>query len=170
MCVDNDCLADKGVMYAKINKLGKNYHVFGTHTQSQSGKGNADIRNNQFNIIRRFINEQNIPKNEPVFIMGDLNVDKLGQPELYQTMLQLLNATHPAIQGHPHSTSGLVEAFSGGKKIFDYILVRAHNQIPKKSYNHIIPLLSPKLWKEYPEDKWHNSLSDHFPVHGYFEF
>ncbi|MGB3534218.1 MAG: endonuclease/exonuclease/phosphatase family protein [Microcoleaceae cyanobacterium] len=38
ICAAEDCLADKGVLYAQINKQGQIYHLFGTHIQSGRNK------------------------------------------------------------------------------------------------------------------------------------
>jgi endonuclease/exonuclease/phosphatase family metal-dependent hydrolase len=101
VCDGTDCQADKGVLYASIQKKGHRYHLFGSHTQAGSGteQRKVDVRRRQFEMIRDFIAAQNIPAGEPVIIAGDLNVDKVAHAAECAAMLQTLDATHPAQVG-----------------------------------------------------------------------
>lgn len=72
-----EAIADKGVMYAKINKGGKKHHVFNTHTQSNSqdwldGHG---MRMEQCLKINEFVASFNIPEDELIMMGGDFNED-----------------------------------------------------------------------------------------------
>ncbi len=125
-CSEEDCLAAKGVMYAKINKQGKRYHIFGSHTNASYGTpsvGTVTARAKQFRDIKTFIDQQNIPKTEPVFIIGDLNVNMINPVNKYKeftyqglfnyketgstksineytNMLAVMNAIHPTVKGY----------------------------------------------------------------------
>ena len=58
------------------------------------------IRQSQMNEIKQFIKDKHIPKNEPVYIGGDLNVIK-GSDE-YQQMPDNLNVSLPTqFEGNP---------------------------------------------------------------------
>ena len=60
------------------------------------------IRQSQMNEIKQFIKDKHIPKNEPVYIGGDLNVIK-GSDE-YQQMPDNLNVSLPTqFEGNPYS-------------------------------------------------------------------
>lgn len=115
-CYLEDCLAAKGVSYAKINKTIGNssqiYHVFGTHLQATTGPpgfpldklGSRDTRRKQLEQLQEFITQNAvlgfIQPGEPVIIGGDMNVDRYApdplffEPE-YDGMLSILNATDP---------------------------------------------------------------------------
>ncbi|MCP4125051.1 MAG: sphingomyelin phosphodiesterase, partial [Bacteroidetes bacterium] len=75
-CNTPDCLANKGVMYARINKLGKKYHLFSTHQQAFNSNDDVAVRNLQMQQFNAFIDAQNIPVDEAVIFGGDMNVDK----------------------------------------------------------------------------------------------
>lgn len=91
MWIDND--SNKGFVYTKIEKNGKNVHVIGTHTQSEDSRCGAGhdrkIRAEQMKEISDFVKKKNIPKDETVYIGGDLNVNK-GTEE-FKDMLKNLN-------------------------------------------------------------------------------
>ena len=67
-CNGSDCLAAKGVMYARINKLGKIYHLFGTHTQAWNTASDVATRILQFEQLNNFIQSLNIPSDEAVIL------------------------------------------------------------------------------------------------------
>ena len=102
LCQSRDCWADKGVLYARINKLGRRFHVFATHLQSRSA-GRA-IRQQQMAIIRDFIDDLDLPEDEPVLIGGDLNTDRFTDEATgaFTRMLGILGAVLP---GPPRSLS-----------------------------------------------------------------
>jgi len=56
--VGDDALADKGVIYARINKNGAKIHIFGTHTQAWQERDHAVCRGKQFNQMSEFIAAQ----------------------------------------------------------------------------------------------------------------
>lgn len=76
-CDGADCLAAKGVVYARIRKHGVRYHVFSTHLQAWHF--NRHLRKIQIDEMGRFIREHNIPEDEPLVLMGDLNIDRYTQ-------------------------------------------------------------------------------------------
>ncbi|WP_131782706.1 sphingomyelin phosphodiesterase [Legionella gresilensis] len=77
-CSNIDCHADKGAIYIKIDKLGKIYHIFNTHLQANEKEDDhSDVRARiaQIQELKQFISDQNIPANEVVLLMGDLNIN-----------------------------------------------------------------------------------------------
>jgi endonuclease/exonuclease/phosphatase family metal-dependent hydrolase len=191
-CYGEDCLAKKGFLYIEVVKNNRNYHIIGTHTQAQN---HQNIRKKQFKKIKNFIDD-NIPNNdEVVLIGGDLNVDMYNNPELqkelksqqetarryhlqysslynifdnydkkeYETMLKILNSTHPEKRGHKFTwdskTNHYAKNQENGQEYLDYILYSNNHLKPILSYNEVIKV---KIGGK--------DLSDHYPVHGHFEF
>ena len=155
-----DCNAAKGVLYAKIVKDGRNYHVFATHLDSGGHAGDRAARQQQFRIVREFIDSMGIPVDEPVLIGGDLNV-QMGDADEYATMLRVLNAAHPRLES---SLVTPVRTTLGGS-FLDYILFSNTHLRPRTSYNQVRRIRSDSPWKEGVSD-----LSDHHAVFGRFDF
>lgn len=70
-------LASKGGLYVKINKAGLNLNIVNTHMASFSAKPRAY----QMTNLYQFAEMQNIPKTEPLFFAGDMNVNKFADKE-----------------------------------------------------------------------------------------
>ncbi|MDF1795094.1 MAG: sphingomyelin phosphodiesterase [Coxiellaceae bacterium] len=74
-----DSMSNKGVLYVQVNKHGKIYHIFATHTQADEPADNhgKDVaaRGRQFLDLFGFIRAQHIPVGQPVIVAGDLNVN-----------------------------------------------------------------------------------------------
>lgn len=102
-----DCLANKGIKYARVNKLGKLYHIFGTHMDAGGEADDILAKRTQMGEIRDFIDLQNIPDGEAVIFGGDFNVAPTHELNLYQAMLDSIG---PYI---PHSTGFYNSTFSG---------------------------------------------------------
>jgi hypothetical protein len=178
---EDDCKADKGVIYARINKKGHKYHVFGTHTDAGKSSQDVSTRKKQFEIIRKFIEEKirstEIKPDELVMIAGDLNVDKYYANSVeYNEMLRELNAIQPPLTGYPFSSDQNVNDLlphAGKRELLDYILISKSTQVPLRgSYNQVLFFRADQGWRNYKLDKakykyfW--DLSDHYPVFGQF--
>ena len=164
ICAGSDCMATKGVVYAKINKEGARYHLFGTHTQASAK--HRGVREQQFRQLRSFLEEQKISPSEPVIIGGDLNVDLYtdAKTEEYTAMLNVLKASHPQPYpgpDYPPSMDGSENGFvpEGVNEYLDYILYSDSHLQPDSSFNE------GKIFRENGLD-----LSDHYAVYGYFSF
>lgn len=166
-CDGSDCLAAKGVMYAKIDKLGKIYHLFGTHTQAWPDPIDVTTRILQFKQMQNFINSLNIPANEPVIIGGDLNVDKIANNMgEYDGMLDSLNLMEPLYLGHPYTyDENMTYYATTGTEYLDYIMTQNHHLQPTYADNEVLILRS-------IADNMFNmfDLSDHLAVRGHFVF
>ena len=179
-----DTHAKKGAVYAKINKEGKNYHIFGTHPQA-SYKGvteHKETRKKQFASLKKFIDKMKIPESEPVILGGDLNMDlisKAGRKEV-NNVLKQIKFSLPKIIGHKYSHDNTTNDFLDPKaekpQLLDYILYSKNHLQPKRATAEVlIPrtkrpwcakiLRSDSSWKKGQFD-----LSDHYPVAGYFEY
>jgi sphingomyelin phosphodiesterase len=173
VCAGSDCQADKGVKYAKIERGGRFFHVFGSHTQAWPTPEGARVRARQFALIKEFVDAKGIPADEPVMIGGDLNVDRLKFKAEFDDMLRILDAACPPLQGYPYTwdstTNDLAES-TGGYEYLDYVLWSKRHLQPAKSLNEPRILRAAEEWKEYGFERAMWDLSDHYPVHGRFEF
>ncbi|MGI9332159.1 MAG: sphingomyelin phosphodiesterase [Gammaproteobacteria bacterium] len=163
VCTGSDCKADKGVLYARIRKHGRTFHVFGSHTQAGDGGTHRDKRAQQFRIIKRFIDDLRLAHWEPVFVAGDLNVDRYSGSE-YRTMLETLDASFPRPLGHPYTVDSTTNDRSNGRSYLDYVLVSMRHAQPIEA---LIETLRPRSPRPFGGDY---DLSDHYPVFGHFMF
>ena len=165
-CDAEDCISAKGVKYARINKAGNKYHVFGSHTQAWTSAENQATRAAQFQTIRNYIDGKNIPANEPVIIAGDLNVDKAHFQNEYNNMLSILGAAEVITSGYQYTADGRVNAWTDGSPEFlDYVLYSVNHLAPVSSSAQV---LIPRSVHEDVFTKY--DLSDHFAVAGDLTF
>jgi len=169
-CNTPDCLANKGVMYARINKLGKKYHLFSTHQQAFNGNDDIAVRNLQMQQFSAFIDAQNIPLDEAVIFGGDMNVDKhTNKLNEYNNMLSIFNASEPTYIGHVNSWDKYANHYIGlgseEPEYLDYVLADDDYLIPYEQSNTVWVLRSNH------NDMWNiHDLSDHFGIHGRFVY
>ena len=139
----SDCLANKGIKYARINKMGKRYHVFGTHMDAGSGADDIFARRTQMAEMRDFIADLEIPENEPVIFGGDFNTDPIGTDMDYQAFRDTMD---PIIPQH----IGFYESNFNGDfgKIIDHAWGDRTHLVPTAITNEIITIrsLDPVLW------------------------
>ncbi|MEI5905875.1 sphingomyelin phosphodiesterase [Bacillus spongiae] len=169
-----DYFANKGFVYAKIQKNNQFYHIIGTHAQADDtgcGSGeDAEIRESQFQEIRDFVDGKNIPLDEVVFIGGDFNVIKNNDKE-YASMLNTLNVAQPdEFAGHssswdPETNSILAYEYPDfGPQHLDYIFVEKDHAQPSHWINETLNVKSP-TWTAVLNQ--YNEYSDHYPIAGY---
>jgi endonuclease/exonuclease/phosphatase family metal-dependent hydrolase len=178
-CSGTDCLAEKGVVYAKIKKNENIYHVFGTHTQAWWN--NHDIRVKQIKQIIEFKNSLKLPKNEPVIYAGDLNVDMVRFPDQEEEMRRILNAESSKTTGPLKYTfdpviNQLAQSEDKSKKvqeILDYVYYSKDHLKPNengKSFVKTFLMRSLNPWKATAVSKDNWECSDHFPVYSFLDF
>lgn len=176
-CADSDCLADKGILYVKINKKigGKDnfYNVFGTHLNT-GGPAKKAVQKKQLRMMRDFIKSQKIPKEQAVLIAGDMNINRTNA-EMYNYMLSTLSAGYFAggkLKGHPFSHDGpLNDLGEGGQSYLDYVLYsKAHRSIATASYAEVRVPRAISEWKEFAHESAMWDLSDHYAVYGNYHF
>jgi sphingomyelin phosphodiesterase len=169
-CHGSDCLADKGVLYVKIMKGGRPYHIFGSHTQADHSAKDRSARKRQFEIIRDFIKSRRIPSDEAVIIAGDLNVERAKEAE-FQSMLNILGAVHPTRTGLRYSHySPINDLASGPPELLDYVLWSKNHLPAVAAFNEVRMPRARIGWKDLPTEKTRYDLSDHFPVYGRLTF
>lgn len=176
-CEGLDCYADKGVVYARINKAGRCYHLFGTHLQA--GRENDALRYAQLRVIEDFIQSQGIPRDEPVIIAGDMNVDRYNETG-FAKMRSLLRAKQPRLEPTAPSTPGAIYTFDGPsndlnenegiQRYLDYVLYSADHLEPIRAFNQVRIMRAPEPWRQYLWQDWHRDLSDHYAVLGHFTY
>lgn len=166
-CNAIQCAATRGVIYAKIQKQGKPYHVFATHTQSSDDDANRNARKAQLQEMGDYIRSLNIPADEAVIMAGDFNVNKIGLPEDRDYMESVLNAEEPTNKGHNLSYDSDTNAWAEAPYLeyLDYTLVSRANQQPISATQEVIAPRSTieKLWGQW-------DISDHYAARGEFKF
>ena len=190
-CRFPDCLAAKGVQYARIEKMldgrTKRYHVFGTHLQAWGGAAAAAVRSDQAREMARFVQQQNIPFAEPVLLAGDLNTRGPENPQ-FQALIDILGVTMPPIVGERRATMDVDNTLFGrGPWLVDYVLPATRHQRPVKAELEVMPLRAEREFAICIGARlrpFHVSpvapacaktlhvrdLSDHYPVIGRFEY
>lgn len=156
----SDCLSNKGVKYAKVNKLGKPYHIFGTHMDAGSNADDIYARRTQMAEMRDFIADLNIPDGEPVIFGGDFNTDPIDSDNDYQAFLDTMNPVVPQHIGYWESNFN--DDFG---KVIDHAWMDRYHLVPTVGTNEIITprSLDPVLWDLY-------EFSDHRCVLGRFSY
>ncbi|CCI41120.1 unnamed protein product [Albugo candida] len=107
-CHGADCLAAKGVKYARIVKkegVTKYFNIFATHLQAWSTEEGRQVRAKQAEQMRDFVKEQNIPNHEAVLFAGDFNVDNVTYPEEVSNLIKILGGKVPLRIGQVEYTS-----------------------------------------------------------------
>lgn len=166
-CHGLQCGAARAVVYAKINKQGNPYHVFGTHMQAYDKEPDRVARLQQLREMATFIKSLNIPKNEPVIYAGDFNINKVGLPQDRDFMEQILNAKEPQNLGHDVSYDSNTN-FWAEKPEIEYLDYTLYSRVNLEPISASQTLFAPRstiksLWK-----KW--DLSDHYAIKGTFLF
>lgn len=166
-CESQDCLANKGIMYAKINKLGVPYHIMATHMQAFTSTPEVIARMAQLHEAKDFIQSLGIPANEPVIYGGDLNVDKhVNNLNEYDSLYVILNSFEPALTGYPNTYDPTINYYgSGPVEYLDYVLAINNYATPVSITNE------PMVERSIHDDLWGMfDLSDHFAIRARIEY
>jgi endonuclease/exonuclease/phosphatase family metal-dependent hydrolase len=164
LCEGRDCWADKGALYARINKEGRRIHVFATHLQS--GSDARPTRERQMAGIRALIDELALPEAEPVLIGGDLNTDRFSDRATgaFTRMLAILGAVQPDPPSggtyeptYDPERNPLSRGWRG--RHIDYVLYAAGHLRPAEAFTEVRRIAADV-----------GPLSDHFAVRGRFLF
>jgi hypothetical protein len=99
-CAISDCLSSKGVVYAKIDKLGFIANILATHFQS--GEQYQSIREAQTKLVSHFIKNLNIPQQEPLLFCGDLNMCRFLNNAEIKHLTFALNMDLPGMEESSH--------------------------------------------------------------------
>jgi endonuclease/exonuclease/phosphatase family metal-dependent hydrolase len=165
-CFDYDCHADKGALLVTVQKGGQKFQIVGSHLQSESHPKAQAIRKCQLEAIYRGLLLPYLLPNAPQIITGDINVERVGNPQSYRDMLRILDAVDINRAINPAFTrDGLRNSVPYGKSraladILDYFLFRANNSKVKPS----------KYEVKYFRDANQKDLSDHYAIEATFIF
>jgi len=190
-CRGADCLAAKGVQYARIEKRvdgrSKLYHVFGTHLQAWGGAEAAEVRSQQAREIVAFVERQEIPSTEPVILAGDMNT-RGPSTQLFEELLATLKMSMPIMVGERRATMDVDNTLFGrGPWLVDYVLTSDAHQQPERATVEVLALKAEgefAICVEAPLQPFYvrpdastctrtrrvRDLSDHYPVIGRFTF
>lgn len=165
-CYAADCYAYKGALLIKIQKKMQQFQIVGTHLQAQEHPKAHAIRKCQLQAIFEHLIMPNLEKGVPQIIIGDLNVARIQNPQLYKEMLSILEAIDVNRAINPAFTyDGLRNTLpSGRNKVFtdilDYILFRSNNSLVKPGNYKV----------NYFRDPNNKDLSDHYAIEATFYF
>merc|ERR1712050_15091 len=131
-----DRLSRKGVMYAKINKEGQRYHVFGTHLQAQESAENDRIRILQAGEFKQFAASKNLASTDRVIYAGDLNAEWIHNPTHVTDIVKALDAVivPKSSDSHPYTEDGAINNVAEkttNQFWLDYIMYPKNSQHPK---------------------------------------
>lgn len=158
-----DRLVAKGAMYVAVKKEGRVYHLMATHTQADESTLHTEQRSDQVRQLSDWIRQTKIPVNEPLLVVGDLNVPKYrGQGKEYQSMLDTLQVTdlkelpRDGLELDTPTYDPVNNRLASGDKawVLDYVLASTAHRQPVSSFKRVLPL----------------PFSDHYAVHGYVSY
>jgi|GEM_PF-2674487 len=146
-----DCFANKGIQYAKIEKLGRPYHIFGTHMEAGGDPSDFFIKKTQLAEMRNFIAEQDIPAHEAVIMGGDFNNSPNNTNGLWEAVRDSLNPILPEHIGYHTSTFGAAVG-----RVIDHVWVDRNHLAPIEANNNVVILrgIDDNMWRLF-------TLSDH---------
>ena len=165
-----DCLADKGVKYAKLFDGQRIIHVFATHLQNGGGGKDVAARNRQVELINAFMQRKVTGNNnrELVLLMGDYNIDLKTTPDAFSRygLKTLLSSDRPYSWDPEYNEL----AGAGSPQQVDYVYYSENYLIPATFEQKVIPLKSKRRWKFLDSLHIFRDLSDHFPIEATMTF
>lgn len=164
--IGDDKLADKGVVYVRLLHASGPVHLFGFHANAQ--RRGAKARGQQFQLLRSFVDVQQIGAHELVLMAGDFNV--APDSVEFVPMLQCLAAAPPLLLNRevPSFDSRNNSMARGPREHLDYVLWSQRHGVPVQANNETLrPVVAP--WSQRPFYRDCTELSDHYPVLAEFE-
>ncbi len=155
-CDREDCLARKGAILVQLQFKGRTVQVMGTHMEAG---GAFEMKQNQYEQIEGLM-ERFKTDSIPQFYCGDFNTHK--GTALYDTMLHTFNAEDGPITGDLQYTSDHLlndmDSYDPKRRgVIDFVLYKGNGLQPKSVTREV------KRY-QFPWDKKHKDLSDHFAV------
>ena len=173
-CVEPDCNAAKGFVYARIDKGSARYHVIGTHAQFGWNTEQRAAKAEQLRAIRQFIEgPSGIPRSEPVIVGGDFNVLR----HEFESLLgdDPLGMLAPTFRGHRYTRETRSDWAQRGNGYVDYVLAKKGWRAPAYSSN--CPMVfrtrfdfADRTLFSVVKGADYCDLSDHWAVWGYFDY
>ena len=176
----DDKRAQKGVLWALIDKEGFFFNLFATHAQAGASVSEASHRSGQFLEFRRWMDHVGLFW-LPALLAGDLNVDYAAAAER-EIMLRTLQAAVPENRSRHTPTSDPANELKSDRDpptTLDYVLFANDPQPapirprPKRAALETIRFRAPYTVHLGPKRQRPitlNDLSDHYAVLGTFTF
>jgi len=168
-CRGTDCAADKGVLYTKIIKDSRPYHLFNLHLGSWNSREHRNIRMLQVGEILAFVEQLDLPEDEPVIFGGDFNIAKHKFPLDFTQMLRVLDLQEPPLNGSltysydPLVNQNLSDSDQSAQERLDYLLYSNNGSVMASSSKI-------EVLRNFDDDMWGVwDLSDHLAVSARFE-
>lgn len=90
-CDGYDCNAAKGALYCRILKNNNIINIIGTHLQAWNSDKCVQTRLLQAQELNKFVSNLRIPRDEPIIVAGDFNVDQHSNMKELSQVLQIMN-------------------------------------------------------------------------------
>lgn len=195
-----DYNANKGAAYVRIETDGGDYHIVGTHLQSDVYEHETyqGTRLAQLGEIDALIDSMDIPETDPVILAGDLNVPRSDA----QAIDQMVQAAHGSValfadqdfnsySSESPQSNWMARAsnYYFGRSLcyddtLDYILTRSDHLAPSEPVTMtVVPLKAATSWYwwylrgswslcggGYTHDGYTRDISDHYPVVATFRY
>jgi endonuclease/exonuclease/phosphatase family metal-dependent hydrolase len=153
-----DRTSRKGAVWARIHFRGRFLQVLGTHLQSMDDAASQAVRDKQYKLLRDSLLLPLRKPEEPQFVVGDLNTEKLHPDGRYHRMLETLqladaqgpNETDPTWNG---TTNALArEQEPGREHRLDYVLLWPGEAVDA------LKVLFTRVFQ--PRARWHKTIED----------
>jgi len=168
-CRATDSAADKGVLYTKIIKDSRPYHLFNLHLGSWNSREHRNIRMLQVGEILAFEEQLDLPEDEPVIFGGDFNIAKHKFPLDFTQMLRVLDLQEPPLKGSlaysydPLVNQNLSDSDQSAQERLDYLLyLNDGTVVTSSSKIEVLRSFDDHMWGVW-------DLSDHLAVSARFE-
>ena len=150
-CKGADCLAAKGVVFARVMKNGWFFNVFGTHMQAWDSLTAQVMREAQIQQIYQFIEVFNISPIEPVFFCGDMNIDLYTSNDHLKHMMHKLKLTMPEIyeNSYPFTVDPEINKLVGADDPDEYTSAEFPNGCKSEYLETLKCPCCPKVWIDY---------------------
>lgn len=180
--------ADKGAVFAEIDKQGRRFGVMGAHSQADpeplvraayrlvgrdADAAFARLRLAHFELMRRFARELALPTRCPLLFAGDLNVDMMHETGQFAAMLDRLGAALPGLAvGELCTIDPSTNSLNTGprRKWLDYVLWSRDHREPTTATLEARRVTADRPWRRHPLGRSHRDCSDHHAVVGRFCF
>ena len=159
-CEGDDCFARKGALLVEAEYQGTKFQLLGTHLEAG---GTRELKISQYIEIWKLIKKHQ-QDGVPQLLAGDFNTHKFRREELYNIMLETLDAEDGDLLGELKFTTDelgndMNPAGKQGAKqgVIDFILYRGNGVQPKSMIREV---------RQYQQN-WrvdHSDLSDHNAV------
>ncbi len=150
-CTGTDCLAAKGVAYARIEKGGAYYNVFGTHLQAWPSVKAHAARDRQIHQTLKLIKSLQIPKDEAVIFAGDMNTDLYHNRDYIRHIAYKLDMEIPVLHpdSHPFTVDPRENKLVGNDDPSEYATDDWPNGCAEQYYETLECPCCPAEWIDY---------------------